>query len=313
MEIQFLGTGAGQPSKQRNVSSLALKLLDELNEVWLFDCGESTQHQILKTNIRPRKINRIFISHNHGDHIFGLPGFLSSRSFQGDGGPLTIYGPSGLEQYVRTSLRVSKTKISYPIKFVVVERAGLIYSNSLFNVYCERLEHRIDSFGYRIEEKSRPGELLIDRLAQYNIPNGPILGQLKAKQTVQLSDGTVLNGADFVGPDRPGRVVTVIYDTRQTAAIDKLAKNADVLIHEATFAADEDKMAREYYHSTSKQAAEVAKRNHVGKLLLTHVSARYLGQKARQLEQQARDVFENSFLANDLDSFEIPMKEWTNE
>ena len=104
MELQFLGTGAGQPSKQRNVSSVALKLLDELNEIWLFDVGEATQHQILRTNIRLRKITKIFISHNHGDHIFGLPGLLSTRSFQGDVGPLTIYGPAGIEDFVKISI-----------------------------------------------------------------------------------------------------------------------------------------------------------------------------------------------------------------
>ncbi len=111
MELEFLGTCSGQPSKLRNVSSLALKLLDELNEIWLFDCGEATQHQILRTNIRLRKVTKIFISHNHGDHIFGLPGLLSTRSFQGDVGPLTIYGPAGIEQFVRTALRISKSKI----------------------------------------------------------------------------------------------------------------------------------------------------------------------------------------------------------
>ena len=157
MEIQFLGTSAGQPSKSRNVSCTALKLLDELNEVWLFDVGEATQHQILKTNIRPRKVTRIFISHTHGDHIFGLPGFLSSRSFQGDGGPLTIYGPAGIEQFVQTSLRVSKTRVSYPIKYVVLKEDGLIFENDIFAVYTARLDHRVPSFGFRVVEKPRPG------------------------------------------------------------------------------------------------------------------------------------------------------------
>lgn len=139
MEIQFLGTGAGQPSKQRNVSSLALKLLDELNEIWLFDVGEATQHQILRTNIRPRKITKIFISHNHGDHIFGLPGLLSTRSFQGEVGPLTIYGPAGLEQFVTTALRISKTKVSYPIHFVELKDDQKIFENSEFSVYCKKI------------------------------------------------------------------------------------------------------------------------------------------------------------------------------
>ncbi|KRL63548.1 ribonuclease Z [Lactobacillus psittaci] len=308
MEIQFLGTGAGQPSKQRNVSSLALKLLDELNEVWLFDVGEATQHQILKTNIRPRKITKIFISHNHGDHIFGLPGLLSTRSFQGDVGPLTIYGPAGLEQFVRTSLRISKTKISYPIHFIELTESGVVFENKEFKVTCDKLDHRVPCFGYRVEEKSRPGELLMDKLAPYHLPNGPILGELKAGKVVKLEDGTELNGKDFLGPEKKGRIVTIIYDTRATDAIRKLAQNADVLIHEATFNGNESKMARAYYHSTADQAARVAKDCGVKTLYLTHVSARYLGAKAFEMQKQARKIFPNTFLVNDFDDFDIPLR-----
>ena len=308
MELQFLGTGAGQPSKQRNVSCVALKLLDELNGIWLFDVGEATQHQILRTNIRLRKITKIFISHNHGDHIFGLPGLLSTRSFQGDVGPLTIYGPAGIEQFVRTSLQISGTKVSYPIKFVELSETGLICEDKGVRAYTDRLDHRIPSFGFRVVEATHPGELLIDKLAKYNIPNGPILGQLKRGEQVTLADGTVLNGKDFLGPEKPGRIVTIIYDTRSTPSIARLAKDADVLVHESTFAGDESKMARNYYHSTSVQAAKIAKQENVKKLCLNHISARYMGAKAKKLENQAKKVFPNTVLVNDFDRIEIPMK-----
>lgn len=308
MELQFLGTGAGQPSKQRNVSSLALKLLDELNEIWLFDVGEATQHQILKTNIRLRKVTRIFISHNHGDHIFGLPGLLATRSFQGDVGPITVYGPPGLEQFVKTALRVSRTKVSYPIKFVELTEGGLIYQGKGFRVYTEKLDHRVSSFGYRVVEDSRPGELLMSKLEKYNIPNGPLLGKLKKGEQIVLSDGTVLDGKGFLGPERPGRIVTIIYDTRSTPNIAKLAQNADVLVHESTFAGNEAKLAHSYYHSTAVEAATVARDNGVKRLYLDHISARYLGSKAKQLEKQARKVFDHTKLVNDFDRVNIPMK-----
>lgn len=308
MEIQFLGTGAGQPSKQRNVSSLALKLLDELNEIWLFDVGEATQHQILKTNIRLRKVTKIFISHNHGDHIFGLPGLLATRSFQGDVGPLTIYGPPGLEQFVKTSLRVSRTKVSYPINFVELVEGGLIYQGQGFKVYTEKLDHRVPSFGYRVVEDSRPGELLMDKLQKFHIPNGPLYGKLKAGEQIALQDGTIIDGKDFLGPDRPGRIVTIIYDTRTTPSIAKLAKNADILVHESTFAGNEAKLAHSYYHSTCVEAATVARDNGVKQLWLDHISARYLGSKAKQLENQAKKVFPNTKLANDFDHVNILMK-----
>ena len=308
MELQFLGTGAGQPSKQRNVSSLALKLLDELNEIWLFDVGEATQHQILKTNIRLRKVTRIFISHNHGDHIFGLPGLLATRSFQGDVGPITVYGPPGLEQFVKTALRVSRTKVSYPIKFVELTEGGLIYQGKGFRVYTEKLDHRVSSFGYRVVEDCRPGELLMSKLEKYNIPNGPLLGKLKKGEQIVLSDGTVLDGKEFLGPERPGRIVTIIYDTRSTPNIAKLAQNADVLVHESTFAGNEAKLAHSYYHSTAVEAATVARDNGVKRLYLDHISARYLGSKAKQLEKQARKVFDHTKLVNDFDRVNIPMK-----
>lgn len=308
MEIEFLGTGSGQPSKGRNVSSLALKLLDEINEIWLFDVGEATQHQILKTTIRPRKITKIFISHNHGDHIFGLPGLLSSRSFQGDGGELTIYGPEGIDQFVQTSLKVSRTKIGYPIKYVILEEDGLIFEDDHFEVYTAKLSHRIPSFGFRVVEKPHPGELQVEKLAQYHIPNGPIYGKLKAGETVTLQDGRVLDGKDFLGQDRPGRIITIIYDTRPTPNIGKLAQDADVLVHESTFSGEDSKMAHRYFHSTCVDAASVAKQKNVGQLYLSHVSARYTGRSGQTLEKQARAIFKHTKLVRDLDSFNIPMK-----
>ena len=313
MELQFLGTGAGQPSKKRNVSSIALKMLDEINEIWLFDVGEATQHQILRTNIRLRKVTKIFISHNHGDHIFGLPGLLATRSFQGDVGPITIYGPAGLEEFVRTALKVSRTKISYPIKFVVLEEGGQIFQGNGFRVYAEKLAHRVPSFGYRVVEDNRPGELLMDKLAQYNVPNGPLLGKLKNGEKITLDNGTILDGKDFLGPNKAGRVVTIVYDTRATPTIAQLAQNADVLVHESTFAGNEANLAHSYYHSTAVEAAKIARDNGVKRLFLNHISARYLGAKAKKLENQAQKIFPNTRLANDFDRIVIPMKGEKNE
>ena len=140
MDIQFLGTGAGQPSKARNVSSLALKLLDEINEVWLFDCGEGTQNRILETTIRPRKVSKIFITHLHGDHIFGLPGFLSSRAFQAneEQTDLEIYGPQGIKSFVLTSLRVSGSRLPYKIHFHEFDQDSLGKILKQINSRCMR-------------------------------------------------------------------------------------------------------------------------------------------------------------------------------
>ncbi|KRM12496.1 ribonuclease Z [Paucilactobacillus suebicus] len=308
MQIEFLGTGAGSPSKQRNVTSTALKLLEERNAIWMFDVGEATQHQVLKTTIRPRKIEKIFITHLHGDHIFGLPGLLSSRSHQGGNGPLTIYGPKGIEDFVKISLKVSETKLGYPLKFVELTDGGVIFNDKTFTVSCEKLDHKIECFGYRIVEHDHPGELQVDKLKALNIPSGPIYGQLKAGKTVNLEDGTSIDGKDYIGKPQQGRVVTILGDTRKSNASVKLAENADVLVHESTFAKGEGRMARNYYHSTSVQAAQVAQKAGAKKLLLTHISARYTGKAAYELAYQVKDIFANTRVVNDLDVIDVPFK-----
>lgn len=308
MEILFLGTGAGSPSRQRNVSSLALKLLAERNEIWLFDVGEGTQHQILQTTLRPRKVTKIFITHLHGDHIFGLPGFLASRANQGGESPLTIYGPAGIEQFVQTSLAVTQTRLPYKLSFVLLKHPGVIFDDATFKVSFGLLNHRIMSFGYRVEEKDHPGELLMGKIQAAQIPAGPVYAQLKAGKTVTLPDGRTFDGHDFIGPAQRGRTVTIFGDTRTSPNAQALAQGADVLVHESTFGPAEVKLARQYYHSTNLQAAKLAKNAGVKRLLLNHISARYLGKAAMELQVTAQKVFPNTKVVHDLEEIKIPFK-----
>lgn len=305
MELEFLGTGAGVPAKHRNVSGLALKLLDERNAIWLFDCGEGTQMQILRTNIKPRKIEKIFISHLHGDHIFGLPGLLSSRSFQGGEEPIELYGPSGLENYVRTSLQVTKTHLSYPLHFIELSE-GVIFEDKQFMVECMLLEHGVESYGFRVKEADHEGMLQVDKLSKLGIPAGPIYGKLKKGQKVTLSDGRIVDGRDFVGESKKGRIVTIFGDTRYTSKSASFSKNSNVIVHESTFNKNEAKLAKAYFHSTTHQAATIAKEARAKKLMLTHISARYLAKEAKELEEEAREVFPNTQIAKDFDIVDIP-------
>ncbi|QHN49770.1 ribonuclease Z [Geobacillus stearothermophilus] len=305
MELLFLGTGAGVPAKERNVSSVALQLLDERGATWLFDCGEATQHQILHTAIRPRRIEHIFITHLHGDHLFGLPGLLGSRSFQSGETPLTVFGPKGIRAFVETALSVSGTRLRYELNIAEIEE-GVIFDDERFQVIAKRLDHGMPSYGFRVVEKDLPGPLLVDRLQALGVRPGPIYQQIKQGKTVMLDDGTVIDGREFVGPPQKGRIVAVLGDTRFCEAAIELARDADVVVHEATFAAAEQRLAHDYFHSTTTDAAEVARRAGAKRLILTHISSRYQGEAALQLVAEARKVFPNTDLAADFASFSIP-------
>ncbi|WJQ06128.1 ribonuclease Z [Geobacillus stearothermophilus] len=305
MELLFLGTGAGVPAKERNVSSIALQLLDERGATWLFDCGEATQHQILHTAIRPRRIEHIFITHLHGDHLFGLPGLLGSRSFQSGETPLTVFGPKGIRAFVETALSVSGTRLRYELNIAEIEE-GVIFDDERFQVIAKRLDHGMLSYGFRVVEKDLPGPLLVERLQALGVRPGPIYQQIKQGKTVMLDDGTVIDGREFVGPPQKGRIVAVLGDTRFCEAAIELARDADVVVHEATFAAAEQRLAHDYFHSTTTDAAEVARRAGAKRLILTHISSRYQGEAALRLVAEARKVFPNTDLAADFASFSIP-------
>ncbi|MDM5189850.1 ribonuclease Z [Bacillus sp. DX4.1] len=305
MEFVFLGTGAGVPSKGRNVSSIALQLLEERGETWLFDCGEATQHQILHTSVRPRRIEKIFITHLHGDHIFGLPGLLGSRSFQGGTTPLTVYGPKGIKQFIEVALSVSTTHVKYPLEIVEITEEGLVFEDKQFYVETKRLSHGIECFGYRVVEKDIQGHLLVDKLLEAGVKPGPIFKRLKDGETVELEDGRVLHGKDFIGPPQKGRIITILGDTRYCEASRQLAQDADVLVHEATFAAEDVEQAHNYFHSTTEQAARIALQANVKRLILTHISSRYQGETYKELLQEAQALFLNTEMALDLKYFHV--------
>ncbi|MBC1935491.1 ribonuclease Z [Listeria grandensis] len=304
MELIFLGTGAGVPSKGRNVTAIALTMLNERNSIWLFDCGEATQHQILRSSIKLSKLEKIFITHLHGDHIFGLPGLLSSRSFQGGETRLTVYGPVGIANYIRTSLAVSGTHLKYPLEIIEISDET-VFEDADFKVICGELDHGIMSYGYRIEEADKTGALDAAGLAALGVKPGPVFKELKEGKMVTLEDGTVVDGSRFIGPTKKGRIIAIFGDTRAAPNELMIARDADVIVHEATFGAEMGDVACEYMHSTTIEAANLAKNAGAKRLIVTHISSRYNREDNRELVAECQSVFPNTEIATDFAIFEL--------
>ena len=311
MNITFLGTSSGVPTLTRNVSSLALKLSQKA-EVWLFDCGEGTQHQLIKSTIKSSQIRKIFITHMHGDHIYGLPGLLATLGLSGNSKGIDIYGPSNLKNFISSALKNSYCKISYPLKFFEVENSAQtntnLFEDELMEVKCASLKHRLPAFGYRVNEKDKPGQFNLEKAKKLNIPEGPIYGRLHSGQRVKLEDGRILNGSDFCGEPRKGESFVYCTDTIFSKRAVELSKNVDLLVHESTFSDKDEEMAFEKLHSTTIMAAKTALLSNAKKLVLTHISPRYTPKslvKPIDLLNEAKQIFPNTFLAKDFLSIKI--------
>ncbi len=305
MNITFLGTSSGVPTLTRNVSSLALKLSQKA-EVWLFDCGEGTQHQLIKSTIKSSQIRKIFITHMHGDHIYGLPGLLATLGLSGNSKGIDIYGPSNLKNFISSALKNSYCKISFPLKFFEVENSAQkntnLFEDELMEVKCASLKHRLPAFGYRVNEKDKPGQFNLEKAKKLNIPEGPIYGRLHSGQRVKLEDGRILNGSDFCGEPRKGESFVYCTDTIFSERAVELSKNVDLLVHESTFSDKDEEMAFEKLHSTTIMAAKTALLSNAKKLVLTHISPRYTPKslvKPIDLLNEAKQIFPNTFLAKD--------------
>lgn len=309
MQITFLGTSSGVPTRARNVSSVALRL-PQRAEVWLFDCGEGTQHQLLRSEIKSSQIKRIFITHMHGDHIYGLMGLLASCGLAGSTERIDIYGPPELEDYLRAGKKYSHTNFSYPVQVHPVQ-PGILYEDDEFTVSCRLLKHRIPAFGYRVTEKDRPGRFDVEKAMAIGIPPGRNYGKLKRGETITLADGRQFHGSDFCGEPEVGRKVVYCTDTVFCENAIELAQDADVLIHEATFSHQDAQLAFERLHSTSTMAAQVALAAGVKKLIMTHFSPRYAPGNAILLDdllQEARAIFPNTKLAYDFLTYDVPRR-----
>ncbi|OUW30711.1 MAG: ribonuclease Z [Cyanobacteria bacterium TMED177] len=306
MQVTFLGTSSGVPTRARNVSAVALRL-PQRSEMWLFDCGEGTQHQFLRSDLRLSQLRRVFITHMHGDHVFGLPGLLASLGLSGScNAGVDLYGPDPLDAFLTGALNNSSTRIGYPLQVHRVrqaaERGSVLFEDADLTVRCTPLTHRVPAYAYRVEQKPLAGRFDIAQAKELQIPPGPVYAQLKRGETVTLDDGRVIDGTSLCGPERPGVSLVYCTDTVFSEAAVELARGADLLIHESTFAHAEAEMAFQKQHSTSTMAAQTAAEAGVGQLVLTHLSPRYVAGNPvtpDDLLREAQAIFPNTTLARD--------------
>lgn len=304
MKLHILGSGAGLPSKTRYTQCIILDCVEEINQYYSIDMCEGMQHQLLHTNIKPGKISKIFITHLHGDHIFGLPGFLSSRvHLGGEGQPLTIYGPTGLADWINITLKTTNTTLNYPLEIIEVHGKET-YNLGYFTVHTFPLDHNVESYAYIFVEPDKKGGLQKEKLQHLGIEPGPIYRGIKSNESFQ-HEGQTYYSKDFMGPDVPGRKIAIHGDTRPIVdeSYYELINHSDVIVHESTYLSDEHEKAHQYHHSEINGVLNNLKNIDYRMLIITHISNRYTED---DLLTKQEELPEHIVLANDFDSFTIP-------
>jgi len=302
MQIVFLGTSGSWPTPKRNVSAVAVK---RGPEIVLFDCGEGTQRQFMQSPLSFMQVSRVFLSHFHGDHFLGLPGMVQSMSMNGRELPLEVYGPQGVEQLVGELLSLGYFTPGFAVKAKELPPGGQVDCGE-YVVRGFEAVHTVPGLSYVLEEKPRPGRFSLARAEALGIPSGPIYSRLQEGETVRVGDRTI-RPEDVLGPPRRGRKIVYTGDTMPHEALVEVARRADVLIHDATSDAALEEKANRYGHSSSRQAAEVAKEAGVGLLVLTHLSPRY--EDATTILEDAKKVFGNVRVAEDFLGIDVPYPE----
>ena len=301
LSIRFLGTSASRPTTERNVT--ALTMIRE-GETLLFDCGEGTQRQMMRYGTS-FALADIFFTHMHADHMLGVIGLFRTLSLQGRTEPMRLWGPRGSAALLKQAIALGSDKQSFPLEINEVTPETPIARKG-YSIVPYTVDHKDKlALGYALVEDIRLGRFNPDKARALGIPEGPAWGRIHKGQSVTLDDGRVIEPSELVGPTRAGRKVVFTGDSRPAVSTIQIAEGADLLIHEATFADDEEPRAKETGHATAREAAQVAAQAGVKQLVLTHLSARY-SINASELLQQAKEVFPETVVARDGFEIEIP-------
>jgi ribonuclease Z len=301
LDLVFLGTSGSMPTAQRAPTAI---LLRRGGERLLFDCAEGTQRQLLRSNVGLVELREVFLTHYHADHYLGLPGMLKTFALRGRETPMTIYGPPGLQELFGALRRIFG-RLTYPYELVELA-AGAVLERGEYRLVTFPVNHGVSAVGYALVEAARPGRFDVVGADALGVPEGPERGALQRGESVTLAEGQVISPENVLGEPRPGRKVVISADTAYSQSVVEAARDADVLVHEATFSEEERQRADETLHSTAAQAAEVARAAGVGLLALTHLSNRYFG---GEIEREAQEVFADTVVPRDLDIIVVPFPE----
>jgi len=304
LKITFLGTSGTIPSVNRNPSAI---LVQFGGDRILFDCGEGTQRQMMIAKTGFRNLNNIFITHLHTDHFIGLFGLIETMSLNERKEKLNVYVPKQNEDFLKALFKAfGYHNLNYPIEVIGLSDGDEI-NFGRFKIVAFKTDHIVPSLGYALIERDRPGKFDRAKAEALGIPPGPLYSKLVRGETIEIN-GKIITPDMVVGPKRPGRKIVYTGDTRPTERVVEIAKDADVLIHDASFTSDLQEWAMETKHSTAREAAEIAKKANVRQLILTHISARY-SKDVTPLLKEAKEVFENVIVAEDLMSLEVKYRD----
>lgn len=303
MEAFILGCGGMMPLPYRHLTSV---LLRREGNLFLFDCGEGTQVSLRRLNLKWKKIDAIFISHTHADHVTGLPGILMLTSQVDRTEPLYIYGPPKIKEYVETSRKVLDMYINYPIVVQEITAPCVVHSGKDFYIRAFPLEHTKTCVGYTLEELDRPGEFNPQKAQELGVPVGPLWAQLQQGFEVKAADGTTVTPEQVLGPKRSGRKFSFVTDTLYKPSIAPEVKGSDLLICEGMFEDELIDQAREKKHMTASQAATIARDANVRRMCMIHYSPRYTDRELEKLLEEARAVWPKAELSRDRMNIEIP-------
>ena len=299
LSVTILGNNSAVPSFNRHPTS---QVVTQDGTNYLVDCGEGTQIQMIKYKVRRGKISHIFISHLHGDHYFGLVGLINTFSLLSHKQELHIYAPAPLQQIIEMQLSVADNELSYPLHFHTLTDAGVLVDNDKIKISCFRTNHRIECYGFCFEEKEGKRKLLIDKVRKLNIPISFYSSLQQGLDYITPRGQKVNNDSVTTAPEK-GKKYAFCADTKYDESIIEHIYNSDMIYHETTYLDNLREKAEQRFHSTSRQAAMIAKKAMIGKLLIGHFSSKY--STLEQFLIEAREIFPNTELAIEGDSYEI--------